>query len=83
MSIYYPTITEQVKALPLFLSAAGLFFEETNISRQHGYSDYQWILTVSGHGEISIGDETFHVDSNVGIFIPAHIPHSYKKISSN
>lgn len=83
MSIYYPTITDQLKALPLYLSSTGIFFDESKISRDHGYSDYQWIITVSGDGEVVVGDETYHLDSNLGIFIPAHIPHSYKKTSKN
>lgn len=81
MSIYYPTISKQHKSLPIYLTSTGVFFEETMISRENGYDDYQWIITVSGEGEIIIENESYHLDSSVGIFIPSHIPHSYKKIS--
>ena len=83
MSTYYPTITEQLKTLPIYLSSTGIFFDETMINRQEGYSDYQWIITVTGQGELLVGDETYQLDSSTGVFIPPHIPHSYRKTSDS
>jgi len=83
MSTFHPTITEKIKQLPIYLSSTGIYFEETMISRSSGYSDYQWIQTISGHGELRFNNETYFLSPNTGIFIPSHIPHEYHKTSAN
>ncbi len=81
MNFYYPTLTNQIEQLPLFLTSVGIYFEETQISREDGFNDHQWIQTVSGEGEIFFDGTSHIIRPNEGMFIPAHVAHHYARIT--
>lgn len=82
MPLFYPTITDHIKNFPIYLTSIGIDFEETMITRDFGYNDYQWIQTISGKGELFVHGERQVLTPNTGILIPANIAHSYKRLTN-
>lgn len=83
MNIFYPTNTESIKQYPVYLTSVGIYYEESMISRESGYEDFQWIQTISGTGELYYNNQRYLVTPNTGLLIPAHVPHSYRRVSDH
>lgn len=83
MGSYFGTITEQHRALPIYVTTIGIFFDEISIERDNGYPDYQWIQTVSGSGRVTIEDIEYDLHPNQGMFIPKDLPHHYRRSSDS
>lgn len=83
MRIFYPTNTDPIKQLPLYLTSVGIYYEETMITRETGYEDFQWIQTISGEGELFFNQQRYIIGPNTGLLIPALIPHSYRRLSDH
>jgi len=81
MSSLFPTVLDSSRALPLYLTSVGIFYNEVSVHRPQGYIDYQWLQTASGHGIIHLGNEEVLLDESKGLLIPSNIPHSYKRES--
>ncbi len=79
MNAFFPTNTEHQSQLPFYLTSSGIYFNETEMDRSLGYTSPQWIQTISGAGKFFVNDREYDILPNTGLFIPAHVPHHYKK----
>ena len=79
MEAFFPTNTAHQTQLPFYLTSSGIYFNETEMERTTGYTSPQWIQTLSGSGTLYIYDKVYDILPNTGLFIPANVPHRYKK----
>ncbi|XID92653.1 AraC family transcriptional regulator [Paenibacillaceae bacterium WGS1546] len=68
--------TEWDRRLPLHLTSIG-YTDQIAIHREHGFQDFHWLHTVEGSGEFAVNGTTYRLQSNQGIFLKPHVPHSY------
>lgn len=71
------------RSLPLFIDSIGYNWTQENITRPVGYPYIHWLHTQSGEGSIIIHDKEYALNTNQGILIRHHIPHTYKASSDN
>lgn len=63
--------------LPLHIESVGIRSGQETISREHGYFCFHWLSTVTGCGAFSVHGQTYRLNANEGILIPANTPHRY------
>ena len=69
------------RGLPYQLTGAGYNFEQYEINRPFGFSNYQWIQTISGQGKIELNSESFVINENEGALLFPKEFHRYYPIS--
>ena len=71
------------RGYPLSVSTIGLMEHQHPIVRPHGLPIYQVFYGTSGEGELTIGEETYRIESGSGFFLQPNVPHSYYGISKD
>jgi AraC family transcriptional regulator of arabinose operon len=72
----HPMLTEET-TLPFYVKCVGGFKNQAPILRIQGFPDHQWIHCLKGTGKLIIENKEYVINTNTGMFIPAHIPHEY------
>lgn len=68
---------EAVKLLPFTLQTVGESRKQSAINRPEGHPYHHLIWVTSGSGAFELGGRTFILEKGEGMFMRAHIPHSY------
>lgn len=71
------------RSLPFYVDSIGYDWHQEDINRPHGYPYVHWLQSLSGAGEITVGDQTFLLEEGQGILIHQGIPHAYHSISGD
>jgi Response regulator containing CheY-like receiver domain and AraC-type DNA-binding domain len=75
--IHYMTPTTSDLKLPVYVTGAGHWDDQQKVDRPDGFPEYQWSQTVSGEGELRIGDSVYRIKPGEGFFLPPNLRHSY------
>lgn len=73
----FPVVTEADRQLPFYLLGVGCYHLQEHVLRPNGYPSFQWIQCYRGKGELILGDKSYLIDSNQGIFLYPSVPHEY------
>lgn len=65
------------RSLPFYVDSIGYDWHQEDINRPHGYPYVHWLQSLSGTGEVTVGNQTFLLGENQGILIHQGIPHTY------
>lgn len=76
----YPVLTDVELKLPLYVTSSGGWNNQTAVTREHGFSDYQWIQCIKGQGMLSVDGTTHAVSKGQGMLLFPGTPHSYYPI---
>lgn len=79
MKTYFTLNTENMKIMPTYLITSGIDFEETEMDRPEGFSEYLLLLTMEGRGRIRYGGKEHLLEQGSLLFLPPWIPHYYIK----
>lgn len=81
MPTYFSLNTEYNKVYPIYLTTTGTYYDETEIIRPDGFSEYQFLLTIEGEGLFRYGSKSIKITPGTLLLIPPDIPHLYYKKS--
>ncbi|MEC0210684.1 helix-turn-helix transcriptional regulator [Paenibacillus ehimensis] len=70
-------LTTPEQTIPFFIECIGFNPEQETVIRHEGYGYYHWLQTVSGQGEIFLGDRSYLLPPNHGILLMPHVAHRY------
>ncbi len=70
-------INNYKNSLPAYIVMGGIDYPQPGISRDNGFSHYQWIQTQSGSGFLEFGGNVKKVGPNQGFLLPPYEQHAY------
>lgn len=71
------------RSLPFYVDSIGYDWHQEPINRPHGYPYAHWLQTLSGSGEVTVGNQTVVLSKNQGILIHQGVPHRYHAIGTD
>jgi len=76
----FPSITENEKKLPFYMTTVGHHQHQGPTFRPLGAQDYHWIHCLSGKGKLVVNGKQYVLEANCGFFSYPNIMHEYYPI---
>lgn len=73
----FPVLTDADQRLPFYMTSAGEWDNQEEVTREQGFPDVQWIQCMGGRGELWIGDRCFTIGEGQGMLLFPNFPHRY------
>lgn len=79
-NLIFSVITEIEERFPFYARGVGINYEQEDISRPFGHSEFQWIQTRKGSGIVNLNGKTYTVGEGQGMLLFPSEPHSYHAV---
>jgi YesN/AraC family two-component response regulator len=78
----FAILNDSIKELPVYVNGIGCLYEQEDIKREKGYSNYQWIQCCKGSGEVRLNGEIIKLEEGKGMLLFPNEEHKYYKLSN-
>lgn len=75
--IAFKLLTDSDRLLPLYLTSVGRWRNQEPVDRPGGFPSYQWLLCLSGEGELHVNGEACPVKAGQAICLFPDVTHRY------